>query len=75
MTDTPREGASEPHVYKNDNGQWRCVDCSMWGGRESYSTAWCGDMLEHLMKHQQVGEKLPEAEVNQLLREFWEAKR
>jgi hypothetical protein len=32
-------------------------------------------MLEHLRRHQQLGETLPEAEVNQLLREFWEATR
>jgi hypothetical protein len=60
-----------PEVYKNDAGQWRCVDCSMWGGRESYPAKCCGDMLEHLRQHQQVGEPLPEAEVNALLLEFW----
>jgi hypothetical protein len=64
-----------PEVYKADAGEWRCVDCSMWGGRESYATPRCGAMLEHLMKHQQLGEEPPEREVNLLLREFWEAHR
>lgn len=68
-------GKNTPQVYKSDSGEWRCVDCSMYGGRESYSTPSCSAMLEHLTRHQQVGEKLPEAEVNLLLREFWEAHR
>lgn len=63
---------SEPQVYKADGGDWRCVDCSMYGGRDTFVAKACGEMLEHLKKHQELGEKLPEAEVNQLLREFWE---
>lgn len=73
MESTPRP--QPPKVYKTDAGQWRCVDCSMWGGRESYPATSCGDMLEHLVKHKAVGEPLPEAEVNALLWEFYAAHR
>lgn len=69
------ERGAPPHVFKTEAGEWRCGDCSMYGGRESYSTTWCGDMLEHLQRHQQLGERPPEAEVNALLHEFWVARR
>jgi len=67
--------ASGPQVYKSETGEWRCVDCSMWGGRDTFAAGSSNDMLEHLRRHQQLGETLPKAEVNQLLREFWEATR
>jgi hypothetical protein len=72
MATEPRQ---EPQVYKTEAGQWRCVDCSMWGGRESYPAKSCGDMLEHLEKHALLGEEPPEREVRLLLGEFWEAHR
>lgn len=78
MTDKPEDRALKagaPLVYKSEKGQWRCVDCSMYGGRETYPTDSCGEMLEHLRKHQQLGEEPPEREARMLLEEFWEATR
>jgi hypothetical protein len=62
-------------VFRDGDSRWVCVNCELEGVPREYDAHDSSDMLEHLRKHRLQGDELPEAEVNALLREFWEERR